>query len=147
MKKQPLRRVRLERRIIPPSIALTTFVGTIGVVGLVLVLGGALTWLNHEYPQNNNEVLQHPYVSPDGAHKAVVFHRVGKGENQITTHVEILGSDETLGTQPGNAYIADGEANISVDWVDPHHLLIREPKETQVVLRAAMVGDVKISGH
>jgi hypothetical protein len=126
---------------------LTTLAAAIGLVGLVLMLGGILTWLNHEYPQNYNEVVHYPYVSPDGTHKAVVFHRVGKGANTITTHVKILGNEESLGTRPGNAYIATGDANISVDWVDAHHLVISAPKETEVVLRAATVGDVIISGH
>ena len=146
MKKKPLRSSRPERRIIPPGIALTTFTCTIGVVGLVLLLGGGLTWLNHHYPQNRNEVLR-PFISPDGARKAVVFHRIRKGATEVTTHVEILGSDEELGNRPGNAYIARGEANIRVNWVDPHHLLIHEPKNTNVILRAAKVGEVEITGR
>ena len=77
----------------------------------------------------------------------VVIQRVRKGANEVSTHVQILGSNETLGNRPGNAYIARGEPDIRLHWVDPHHLLIREPKETQVVLRAAKVGDVRISNQ
>lgn len=106
-----------------------------------------MTWVNHNYPQNRNKALN-LFVSPDGTHKAVVFHRFNKGApDGFTTHVEILGSSEELGSRPGNAYIARGKANISVDWEDPHHLHIHEPREAQVLLRAANVGEVEITGH
>lgn len=110
----------------------------------MLVIGGLLMWLNHAFPERKNDFEQ-IYLSPDRKLQAVWFRRTVLGKDTHTAHVTILGAGEKLPNRSGKAFIAEGVPALDIHWVDNHHLVIDEPEGTKVILRAAQVGDVRIS--
>ncbi len=113
---------------------------------MVLVIGGILMWLNHVLPDRENDNLR-PYPSPDGKLQAVLFRRTVQNRYAYTTHVAILGAREKLPNRSGKAFIAEGEPAVQIHWKDNKHLVINDPEGTKIILRAAQVGEVRISEH
>jgi hypothetical protein len=133
------------RRFVPtPGIFTTGTAYFLSGCGLVLVIGGMLMWLNHLFPDRENDSLR-SYPSPDKKLQAVSFRRTVQGKDTHTTHVTIIGTSEKLPNRSGKAFIAEGVAPLEVHWIDNSHLLIKEPEGTKVILRAAQVGPVKIT--
>ena len=110
----------------------------------MLIIGGILMWLNHLFPERKNDT-QRSYLSPDKKLQAVSFRRTVQGKDTHTTHVTIIGTGEKLPNRSGKAFIAEGVPPLEVRWIDNSKLLIKEPEGTKVILRAAQVGNVRIS--
>ena len=110
----------------------------------MLIIGGILMWLNFLYPERKND-SERIYLSPDKKLQAVSFRRTVQGKSTHTTHVTIIGAGEKLPNRSGKAFIAEGVTPLDIRWVDDNHLVIDDPEGTKVILRAAQVGDVKIS--
>lgn len=112
----------------------------------MLVIGGVLMWLNNALPYRKNDNLRY-VTSPDGNHKAVLFRRTSKAPKAYTTHVSIIRAGEELPDRSGKAFIAEGEPTLMVRWADNRNLIIDEPDGTKVILRAAQLDDIRISGR
>ena len=112
--------------------------------GVILVIGGGLTWCNHAFPARRNDNLR-PMPSPDGKHQAVLFRRTTLDNQGFTTHVAIIETNTELPNRSGKAFIAKGEPDVILRWVDNTHLIIDDPDSTVVILRATRVGDIEIS--
>ena len=111
--------------------------------GVILVIGGLLTWYNHAFPARSNDNLR-PMVSPNGKLQAVLFRRTCLGNNAYTTHVAIIETGKELPNRSGKAFIAEGEPPVVLRWIDNNHLVIDDPGNTKVILRASRVGDIEI---
>lgn len=132
------------RRFVPsPGIFTTGTAYFLSGCGLVLVIGGLLMWLNHLFPEREND-SQRSYPSPDKRLQAVWFRRTVQGKDSHTTHVTIIGAGEKLPNRSGKAFIAEGVPVLDIHWVDNNHLVIDDPDGTKVILRAVQVGGVKI---
>lgn len=112
--------------------------------GVILVIGGLLVWFNHAFPAVSNDNLR-PMISPDGKLQAVLFRRNSSGQSAYTTHVAIIETGKELPNCSGTAFIAEGEPPVVLRWIDNNRLVIDEPGNTKVILRASRVGDIEIS--
>jgi hypothetical protein len=133
-----------ERPIRAPGTLLRTIAIFLSGCGVILVIGGFLTWFNHAYPTRINDNLR-PVDSPDGKLRAVLFRRTSLGKDPYTTHVAIIERGKELPNRSGKAFIAAGEPSVIVRWIDDHHLVIDDADGTKVILRTSQVGDIQIS--
>ena len=133
-----------EKRIRAPGTLIRSIAIFLSGCGVILVIGGLLTWINYAFPARSNDNLR-PMVSPDGKYQAVLFRRTSQGDNPYTTHVAIIETGNELPNRSGKAFIAEGEPSVILRWIDNNHLVIDDPAGTKVILRASRVGDIKIS--
>ncbi|RYD42203.1 MAG: hypothetical protein EOP85_11535 [Verrucomicrobiaceae bacterium] len=133
-------------RIRPPGRFITSVAIFLSGCGAVLVSGGVLMWFNNAVSFRTNDNLIHS-VSPDGKHQAVLFRRSNKQRDGYTTHVTIIPAGQKLPNRPGKAFIAEGEPSVFIRWTDEKTLVIEDPDDAKVILRAAQLGDIRISGR
>jgi hypothetical protein len=71
-------------------------------------------------------------LSPDKAHKAVVFQRDCGATTGFTTQVSVLDADQELENEGGNVLVSSGkpsELPLSLIWIDSTKLLVKGASE------------------
>lgn len=135
-----------KRPIKSPGITLTTLAIALSGLGLVLLIGGTLTWFEGSFAECENNNIR-PVPSPDGKLTAVLFRRDCGDPSKYTTHVSILPAGKELPDGTGNAFSAAGEPVVLVRWRDERNLVIESGDGTRVTFLASRVDDVRISNH
>jgi hypothetical protein len=105
-------------------------------------------------PACRNTVIREA-ASPDGALKAVLFHRACGGPTGEASQVSILDADETE-TGKGNAFIVDaasgaapiaawGGPDVQIAWVGPRELTLTYHSRSRIILGEPSVRGVTIT--
>ena len=105
-------------------------------------------------PICDNQVIRQA-VSPDGAMKAVLFHRVCGGPTGFSSQVSVFGADEPV-TGKGNAFIADTEGghakaaawggpDVYLEWTAPRALTVTFAYLSRVIVYESPVRGVDIT--
>lgn len=92
----------------------------------------------------DNELI-HQSLSPDGAHKVVVFRRSCGATTGWSTQVSIQPASAALGQDGGNAFILEGEHRLDITWSDDRSLRIQEPKYVRIFKRKEVVAGVRVA--
>lgn len=72
-------------------------------------------------------------VSPDGRLKAVTFRRDCGATTGYSTQLSILPANRTLPNGGGNIFISRDDPEVTVRWIDDHHLRISGDTQTQLL--------------
>lgn len=105
-------------------------------------------------PLCNNQVIREAQ-SPDGALKAVLFHRTCGGPTGFSSQVSIFGANEPV-TGKGNAFIADtsaglaraaewGGPDVNFEWTAPRALTVTFAYLSRVIVTESPVRGVNIT--
>jgi hypothetical protein len=81
--------------------------------------------------------------SPDRSSRAVVFYRGCGATTSGSIQVSLLGADEPLPNEPGNAFALRHEGPVSISWAGDT-LLVAHSVGASIDFKAQQVGGVKV---
>lgn len=133
-----------ERRANPPgSVARVGSIFLSGC-GVILILGGLLMWLNHQFPSCRNDNFR-SQVSPDGKLKLVSFRRTCAANSYVSTDVSIIRADEKLPEEAGTIFSAQGEPNLTLRWICDSQVFLHAPEGTRINLRVSKFCEIQVT--
>jgi hypothetical protein len=91
----------------------------------------------------NRDVLS--IQSPARSVRALRFVRSCGPGAEVTTHVSVLQVGESLGDDPGNAFIVDGRPDLTLLWIAGKQLAISGAGDAAPRLQKNLVNGVRIS--
>ncbi|MES2568682.1 MAG: hypothetical protein V4710_01355 [Verrucomicrobiota bacterium] len=123
----------------------TTWFISLAALLVVAALGVAagFQFLAFFSPGCGNDVLSE-IVSPDGAHKAVIFRRDCGATTDYSTQISILPAHKPLPNQSGDVFISDF-VTVQVTWSSVKSLVISYPADARVYRAAKIFHDVAIT--
>jgi hypothetical protein len=98
----------------------------------------------HE-PERCRNVRIWDEISPNGRLKAVTFRRWCPEEHSITTHVSIIGANETLPDGNGNMFGYEDEIAIRVSWLSDSRLDVYTYADPARATKIEHLGNVSIA--
>ena len=90
-----------------------------------------------------NEVSQ-TLLSPDGAHKAVVFSRDCGATTGFSTQISVVGASQQLPDEAGNVLVLDDKQNVFLRWQNANTLIVSYPKGATSFNKQTLVVGVRI---
>jgi len=90
--------------------------------------------------------VEQTLVSPDGAHRAVVFTRDCGATTAESVNVSVVGADAVLADEGGNAFVCDhcDAADVGVAWFGDGRLAVRCPVGARLFERPAVIDGIAI---
>ena len=85
-------------------------------------------------------------LTPSGSHKAILHLRNCGATEPYTTHISILGVDESLGDAVGNVVCLEGDwtKQVVFQWSGPSTLSVSLPREAKVYHRVDIFYTIQI---